>query len=145
MAKLLDSDITVTPDEQPDEVEIWEDVCFLSRLIPERGIAALLGEHQVAIFRIDDESGTQLYAVDHIDPRMKAPTMARGLVGSVGDEPTVAAPLLKEKYSLVTGECLTDPQYSLNVFEVRVHQHTVQLRKPVQPQEPAELRQNVTS
>lgn len=130
MTNTMENDIAVVEDAENDG---WETVCPLDRLIPERGAAALIGDQPIAIFRIEGPDGTRLYAVDHIDPRMKAPTMARGLVGSVGDEPTVAAPLLKEKYSLVTGECFTNPDYHLPVFEVRLHNGNVQLRTNVTP------------
>jgi len=125
MTDTMESELTV--DENADDAA-WETVCELSRITPERGVAAIVDGHPVAIFRFDTDDGTQLYAVDHLDPRTGSPTMAHGLVGSSGDVPTVAAPLLKEKYSLVTGECLTNPDFRLDVFDVRLHDGQVQLR-----------------
>lgn len=129
MTNTMESEVTMSEHDGDG----WETVCPLSRLIPERGVAALVDGEQVAIFRIDGADGPQLYAVGHIDPRMQASTMARGLVGSVGDEPTVAAPLLKEKYSLITGECFTNPEYQLPVYEVRLRGEMVQVRTNVMP------------
>ena len=127
MTNTLESELTVLENEN----EAWQSVCPLLRLIPERGVAALVGGRPVALFRLEGPEGTRVFAVDHIDPRMQVPTMARGLVGSVGDEPTVAAPLLKEKYSLVTGQCFTNPEYQLPVFDVRVHDGQIYVRTNV--------------
>ena len=133
MTNTMEPELTVTGLESDQ----WTTVCELDRVTAERGVAALVDGEQIAIFRIDVATGTELYAVGHIDPRTGAPTMARGLVGSVGDEPTVAAPLLKEKYSLRTGECLSNPEYSLPVFEVRLHNDQVQVRMNVMPEKQA--------
>ena len=46
--------------------------------------------------------------------------MARGIVGSRGDRPTVASPLHKEVYDLGTGECFTDPALALKTFRTRI-------------------------
>ena len=46
--------------------------------------------------------------------------MARGIVGSRGERPTVASPLHKEVYDLATGECFTNPALVLQTFRTRV-------------------------
>ena len=50
--------------------------------------------------------------------------MARGIVGSVGGgesyRDTVASPMYKQVFDLVTGECLTEPGERLPVWPVRV-------------------------
>ena len=46
--------------------------------------------------------------MDHHDPHTGAPVMARGIVGSRGDRPTIASPLHKQVYDLGTGECFSD-------------------------------------
>lgn len=44
----------------------WTDICALTDIIPGTGVCALLGSHQVAIFRpLADE---QVYAIDNVDP-----------------------------------------------------------------------------
>ncbi|WP_129782969.1 nitrite reductase small subunit NirD [Promicromonospora panici] len=92
----------------------WERVCLLSDLFPERGAAALFGDVQVALFRLPDAStapgqgadGAQVYAVQNLDPFSGAHVMSRGIVGTRGGVPTVAAPVYKQVFSLITGECL---------------------------------------
>ena len=58
----------------------WQRVCELDALVPDRGAAALIGGHQVALFRLSDSG--EVHAVDHLDPFSQANVMARGLVGS---------------------------------------------------------------
>ncbi|MEH1012188.1 nitrite reductase small subunit NirD [Micromonospora sp. CPCC 206060] len=93
----------------------WTAVCHYDRLEPDRGVAALLGGEQVALFRCGDE----LYAVENRDPVTGAYVMSRGLIGSRGDVPTLAAPLHKQVYDLRTGRCLDLPGVSLVTYPVR--------------------------
>ena len=95
----------------------WERTCPVADLEPGWGEVALLGAHQVALIRLSDE---EVYAVDHHDPHTGAPVMARGIVGSRGDRPTIASPLHKEVYDLGTGECFTDPTLMLRTYRTRV-------------------------
>lgn len=77
-------------------------VCRLDDLVPERGVAALVGGEQVAVFRV----GHDVLAVQQQDPFTRAHVMSRGLVGTRGDRLTVASPLHKQVFDLRTGECL---------------------------------------
>jgi nitrite reductase (NADH) small subunit len=77
----------------------------------------LIAERQVALFRLDD---SEVYAVDHIDPKTSAPVIARGIVGSKGERCTVASPLLKQVYDLATGECLSEPGPALTTYRTRI-------------------------
>jgi nitrite reductase (NADH) small subunit len=95
----------------------WARACAVSDLEPGWGEVALLGGRQVAVVRVD---GEEVYAVDHHDPHTGAPVMARGIVGSRGDRPTIASPLHKQVYDLGTGECFTDPSLSLRTYRTRV-------------------------
>ena len=78
-------------------------VCSYEALLPERGVAALIGQRQIALFRTHD--GT-VYALDNHDPVSGANVMSRGIVGNRGDVPTVASPMFKQVYDLRTGQCL---------------------------------------
>lgn len=79
------------------------DVCALDALVPERGAAALVDGVQVALFRLADDT---VLAVQNRDPFAGANVVARGIVGSVGDTPTVTSPMHKQVWDLRTGECL---------------------------------------
>jgi nitrite reductase (NADH) small subunit len=93
----------------------WVPVCAYDDLVPERGVGALVGDQQVAVFR--DFAG-EVYAVDNADPFSGAYVMARGIVGTAGDTPTVASPMFKQAFDLRTGRCLTDPATSLRTYPV---------------------------
>lgn len=78
-------------------------VCDLARLTPDLGVAALFGDLQVAIFRLADGS---VHAVQNLDPFSGANVMSRGITGTRGGEPTIASPIYKQVFSLVSGLCL---------------------------------------
>lgn len=100
----------------------WQAVCRMSDLEPERGVAALVGGVQVALFRLHD--GT-VAALDHRDPFSGANVLARGIVGSRGETVTVASPIYKQVFDLRTGRCLDDPDVRVRVHDVRVENGTV--------------------
>jgi len=103
----------------------WVAVCTKRQLIPERGVAVLVRDQQVALFRVTGPDGSEfVYAVGHRDPFADANVIARGIVGSVGHgdatRDTVASPMYKHVFDLATGECLTDPAYRLPVYRTWV-------------------------
>ena len=103
----------------------WETVCTLNDINPFTGVCALVGNEQVAIFRINDD---QLYAVQNYCPHGKASVLSRGLVGTVGDKIVVASPLYKQQYDLSTGECLDDPSTRLKTYSVRIDNGAIQVQ-----------------
>jgi len=92
-------------------------LCRYDVLLPDRGVAALVGEVQIALFRLHD--GT-VFAIGNQDPYSGANVMSRGIVGSRGDVPTVASPMFKQVFDLRTGVCLDDPAVSLPVYPVEI-------------------------
>ncbi|MEV0285384.1 nitrite reductase small subunit NirD [Kribbella sp. NPDC050820] len=92
-------------------------VCQYDVLLPERGVAALVGGVQIALFRTHDGS---VFALGNQDPFSGANVMSRGIVGNRGDVPTVASPMFKQVFDLRTGVCLDDPAVSLPVYAVQV-------------------------
>lgn len=105
-------------------------MCAVDALLPDRGVAALVDDRQVALFRLSDaaDDGQDLFAVGHRDPFTGANVMARGLVGSRGDVPTVASPLHKQVFDLRDGAALDYPDVFLDPWEVRVMDGMVQVR-----------------
>ncbi|WP_230195795.1 nitrite reductase small subunit NirD [Streptomyces coriariae] len=95
----------------------WFTVCDLSQLIPGRGVAALLPDgRQVALFR--DRAG-EVYAVDNRDPFGGAAVLSRGLTGTHEGRTFVASPLLKQRFDLLSGECLDDDTVRIATYRVR--------------------------
>lgn len=96
----------------------WFTVCDLNVLLPGRGVAALLPDgRQVALFR--DRAG-ELYAIDNRDPFGGAAVLSRGLTGTHEGRPFVASPLLKQRFDLLSGQCLDDETVRISTYQVRV-------------------------
>jgi nitrite reductase (NADH) small subunit len=106
---------------------VWVDVCPLDKLIPGRGVCALVGPYQVAVFRV---AGDEVYALSNFDPFSQAFVLSRGIVGSRGERLKVASPVYKQSFDLQTGECLDDGSVSVSTFEVRVDAGVVQVASP---------------
>jgi NAD(P)H-dependent nitrite reductase small subunit len=97
-------------------------VCKLSDIVPNTGVCALVGERQVAIFRLDDD---RVFAIGNNDPFSNANVLSRGIVGDLKGEVVVASPVYKQHFSLATGRCLEEPEVSVPVYAVRVDRETV--------------------
>ena len=120
----------------------WIDICPLNRLILDRGVAAMVGPYQVAIFRVghgrcDDEGASaggdgedEVYALSNYDPFSMANVLSRGIVGCRGGRLKVASPVYKQNFDLTTGECLDDPAVQVPTFDVRVIDGHVQVALP---------------
>ncbi|MFT5693624.1 MAG: nitrite reductase (NADH) small subunit [Oceanicoccus sp.] len=105
----------------------WIDICPLATIIPNAGRCALIGEKQVAIFRIEKDGADELYAIDNHDPFSKANVLSRGIVGSMSDHIVVASPIYKQHFCLKTGRCLEEEETQLKTWPVRVANETVQI------------------
>ncbi|MEV6941397.1 nitrite reductase small subunit NirD [Streptomyces sp. NPDC051172] len=114
--------MTLAPETTDLKVELqlekdWFVVCELDQLVPGRGVAALLPDgRQAALFR--DRNG-ELYAIDNRDPFGGAAVLSRGLTGTHQGRPFVASPLLKQRFDLLSGQCLDDESVRIATYEVR--------------------------
>ncbi|HDS1790910.1 nitrite reductase small subunit NirD [Pseudomonas putida] len=106
--------------------ENWQPVCQAQDLVADSGVVVWFDGAQVALFYLPGQS-QPLYAVDNRDPRSGANIIGRGLVGSVQGELVVAAPLYKQHFSLLSGECLEDAGQRLRVWPVRLKGEAVEL------------------
>ncbi|MEM9520217.1 MAG: nitrite reductase small subunit NirD [Actinomycetota bacterium] len=131
MTDLVHDASAETPEEQRSaDVQPWTRVCAASAIRPERGVAALVDDVAVAIFRLPSDDGDVWCCVDHEDPVTGVGVMARGLVGSTGpdERPTVASPLYKERYDLITGQGVDDPTMMLRAHRCRVRNGQVEVQ-----------------
>jgi nitrite reductase (NADH) small subunit len=106
-------------------VRTWVDVGPVAAFLPDRGVAALVSDHQVAVFVLGDGG---LHAIDNHDPIAKANVLSRGIVGDRGGVPVVASPVFKQCFELATGRCLDDPDAAVRTHDVRVVDGHVQVR-----------------
>jgi len=97
--------------------------CRLDDIVPDTGVAVLIGAEQVAVFRI----GQQIYAVGNRDPFSGANVLSRGIVGDLNGELVVASPVYKQHFSLVTGRCIEDPSVSVPVYRTRIEGADIQI------------------
>ena len=102
----------------------WTAVCALDDLMPLLGARVLLGDRQIALFRMPDGG---VYAIGAYDPCSDAAVLSRGIVGDLKGEPVVASPIYKHHYSLRTGRCLEKPSLGVPVYRVRVQDGQVQV------------------
>lgn len=104
----------------------WKTICSLDEIIPATGVCALVGEHQVAIFR--PRANDEVYAISNIDPFFEASVLSRGIIAEHQGELWVASPLKKQRFRLSDGHCMEDESHSVKHYDVRVKDGKVQLR-----------------
>ena len=105
----------------------WTTVCELDALLPNVGVRALLGDSQVAVFKLSGSD--EIFAIDAFDPFSNAPVLSRGIVGDVKGRLVVASPIYKQHFDLKTGQCLEDEGVAVRTFAVRVVDGQVQVRR----------------
>lgn len=116
--------------EQPNAVaqQGWQVLCTVDDLVPQSGVVAWLEGEQVALFYLPQHSPA-VYALGNRDPQSGANVIGRGIVGQLKGELVVAAPLYKQHFSLVTGQCVEDPQQALATWAVRVNGVAVEIQR----------------
>lgn len=106
------------------EAASWTYVCHRDDIVPNTGVAARVGEAQVAVFRVVAPDGTEdgIFAVDNFDVRSQANVLSRGLIGELGTETgpalVVASPIYKNHLCLRSGRCLEDEAWSVKAWVV---------------------------
>ena len=96
----------------------WVDICALDDITANTGVGALIGEKQIALFRVGNEK--RIYALSNQDPFSKAFVMSRGIIGDIQGERVIASPIYKQHFSLATGRCLEDKDQKLLVFPSKI-------------------------
>ena len=103
----------------------WVSICPVKQIAPNTGVNALVGDKQVAIFRIGETD--EVYALGNFDPFSQAYVMSRGIIGDRKGTLKVASPIYKQNFSLETGECLDDDTVSLATYQTRVVEGQIQV------------------
>ena len=117
--------MTLVSGPQLTHSSTWIAVCPADRLIADRGAAALVEGHAVAVFLL----GTgEVVAIDNVDPISGASVLSRGLIGDAGGVATVASPIYKQRFALDDGACLDDPSVRIAVHEARIVDGQVEVR-----------------
>tara|TARA_Y100001956_G_C4029321_1_gene145504 strand:+ start:57 stop:401 length:345 start_codon:yes stop_codon:yes gene_type:complete len=106
-------------------MENWQTVCRLEDIAPNMGGCVLVDGDQIAIFRCTRSQS--LYGVSNYDPIGHANILSRGIIGSIEEQPYVASPLYKQHFNLLTGQCLEEPEITIETHQVREHKGFVQV------------------
>ena len=95
----------------------WHAACATNHIPEDGGACVLLDGRQIAVFNFARRG--EWYATDNECPHRRQMALARGMIGSQGDEPKVACPFHKKTFSLKTGACLNDEGYEINTFPIK--------------------------
>jgi len=109
------------------EPQDWRPVCRRQDLVPNSGVVALLDGTQIALFYVPQAAGDGVYAIDNRDPKSGANIIGRGIVGHVGGELVVAAPLYKQHFRLADGICVQYPEQRLRTWQARLNGDAVEI------------------
>lgn len=104
----------------------WIQVCKLENIYPATGVCALVADKQVAIFRPGVQS--EVYAINNMDPFARANVLSRGLICEHQAQLWVASPLKKQRFNLLDGSCLENPDVNVEVYKARVMDGFVELQ-----------------
>jgi NAD(P)H-dependent nitrite reductase small subunit len=99
--------------------QTWIDLCALTDLPPNTGLAARVGDTQIALFHLPDTE-QKVFALSNHDPKSGANVLARGILGDIKGERVVASPLYKQHYRLTDGQCLEDEGVKVPVWTTRI-------------------------
>jgi nitrite reductase (NADH) large subunit len=92
------------------------------------GATVKYGKTQIAVFNFSGRG--EWYATQNMCPHKREFALSRGLLGDEGDTPKVACPVHKKTYSLETGQGMSDKDFSIQVFPVKVVHDDVYLQLP---------------
>lgn len=106
-------------------IENWVDICRLDELIENDGVCLLVGNQQIAMFKISESD--EVRAIGNYDPIGKANVLSRGIVGDIDGEPVIASPLYKQHFSLITGQCLEVEDVQVPVYPLQIIDGSVQI------------------
>nr|WP_293837177.1 nitrite reductase small subunit NirD [uncultured Arsenicibacter sp.] len=101
----------------------WHMACHTNDIPADGGACALINGRQIAIFHFARRG--EWYATDNQCPHRQQMALSRGMTGSHQGEPKVACPFHKKTFSLRTGQCLTDDEYQIRTYPVRVENDQV--------------------
>jgi len=112
----------------PEETWAWTRIGRVEDFPEDGGRAVRHGAAQLAVFRFARRG--EWYATQNACPHMGDHVLARGLLGSHGDEPKVACPMHKKTFSLASGKGLSDPGFELATFPVEIRGGEVYVKLP---------------
>src|SRR5918993_4713681 len=96
----------------------WFAACRVEDAVANGGVCIKYGSTQIALFYFSRPD--KWYATQNECPHKKQMALSRGMTGSRGDEHKVACPFHKKTFSLVTGQCLSGDECSIQTYPVKI-------------------------
>ncbi|WP_108125620.1 nitrite reductase small subunit NirD [Saccharospirillum mangrovi] len=107
----------------------WVQLCQRDDLVAESGVAARVGQQQIALFYLPDDNA--VFALDNHDPFSAANVLARGIIGDLQGHWVVAAPIYKQHFRLDNGQCLEDASVCVATWPARLNGDAVEVALPI--------------
>jgi len=101
---------------RPEDEWSWLPVGAADAIPRDSGRAMIVPGGQIAVFH--HAAQDRYFATDNRCPHKKDMVLARGLLGSDGDEPKVACPMHKKTFSLQSGKGLSDPAFCVQTYPI---------------------------
>lgn len=119
MSDILELYSTVTT----DNVKTWYKAGVIGDFEKDGGVCVKYNDKQIAVYYFARRG--EWYACQNVCPHKMEMVLSRGMIGTQGDEPKVACPLHKKTFSLKTGKGLSDENYEIAVYPVKVENDAV--------------------
>ena len=100
------------------EVKEWVKTSSVDDFPQNGGACVLVNGEQIAVFNFTTEN--RWYATQNECPHKGEMAISRGLTGDSEGHPKVACPFHKKTFSLENGKCLSDEQYALKTYPVKI-------------------------
>ncbi len=97
---------------------IWFPACKTADVPANGGVCIKYKNEQIAVFNFTRRR--EWYACQNMCPHRMQMALSRGMIGSQEGEPKVACPFHKRSFSLVDGHCMSNDNYSIKTYEVKV-------------------------
>ena len=107
----------------------WKNICNLKDIPLNSGVGALVGEKQIALFKVASDKGEQVFALSNYDPFSEANVLARGLIGTSDEQWVIISPIYKQRFRLTDGQCIEDESVKIDSWLVKIENGEVLLRE----------------
>ncbi|MDF9388950.1 nitrite reductase small subunit NirD [Vibrio sp. 1151_11] len=104
---------------------VFQAICDINDIVPGTGVCALVNGEQVAIFRPTEAQ--EVMAISNMDPFARANVLSRGFICQHQEQFWVVSPLKKQRFNLITGQCMEDERFSVKAYAARVTDGVVEV------------------
>ncbi|WP_159519713.1 nitrite reductase small subunit NirD [Sunxiuqinia indica] len=106
--------------KEQTEIKEWVKAAAVEDFPRNGGAAVLVNGEQIAVFNFTNEG--RWFATQNQCPHKGEMAISRGLTGDSEGHPKVACPFHKKTFSLEDGKCLTDEEFQLKTFPVKIEE-----------------------